>query len=137
MPVAEFTEGELVRWGEEFGRSLTFPTWVTLRGDLGAGKTTLVRAIARAQGMLEPVTSPTYSVVREYYSPRGRVFHLDLYRLEDPEQLHQLGWEEIRRAKGLVLIEWPELAASALPNDVVALALEHVPDRPDVRRLTW
>ncbi len=137
MPVAEFTEGELVRWGEEFGRSLTFPTWVTLRGDLGAGKTTLVRAIARAQGMLEPVTSPTYSVVREYYSPRGRVFHLDLYRLEDPEQLHQLGWEEIRRAKGLVLIEWPELAASALPGDAVALALEHVPDRPDVRRLTW
>ena len=137
MPVADLTEQELVAWGERFGRELKLPAWVTLSGELGAGKTTLVRAITRAQGLLEPVTSPTYSVVREYYSPRGRIFHLDLYRLDNAEQLHQLGWEEIRRAKGLVLIEWPALAGDAIPADRVALSLDHIPDRPDLRRLTW
>ena len=137
MPVAELTEPELALWGERFGRELKLPAWIALRGELGAGKTTLVRAIARAQGLLEPVTSPTYSVVREYYSPRGRVFHLDLYRLESPEELHQLGWEEIRRSAGLVLVEWPDLAQDALPADTVDLTLEHVADRPDLRRLTW
>lgn len=137
VPVAELDEAGLVRWGEQFGRSLAVPSFVTLSGDLGAGKTTLVRAIARAQGLLEPVTSPTYSVVREYYSPRGRVFHLDLYRLESPEELHQIGWEEIRRSAGLVFVEWPDLAQHALPADTVELTLEYVADRPDLRRLRW
>lgn len=137
MPVADLNEQELVAWGERFGRELPLPAWVTLEGELGAGKTTLVRAIARAQGLLEPVTSPTYSVVREYSSPRGPLFHLDLYRLDEPEQLHQLGWEEIRRAKGLVLVEWPALARDAIPAGHIALSLAHIPDHPDLRRLTW
>lgn len=137
MPVADLNEPELVAWGEQFGRELKTPAWVTLEGELGAGKTTLVRAIVRGRGVLEPVTSPTYSVVREYASPHGRIFHLDLYRLDNAEQLHQLGWEEIRRSKGLVLIEWPALAGDAIPAERVALSLAHLPDRSDLRRLTW
>ena len=133
----DVTESELIHWGREFAATLHAPVVVALSGELGAGKTTLVRAIARAQGLLEPVTSPTYSVVREYYSPRGRIFHLDLYRLDEPEQLHQLGWEEIRRSKGLVLVEWPALARDAIPAGHVALSLAHIPDHPDLRRLTW
>ncbi|MHB1299099.1 MAG: tRNA (adenosine(37)-N6)-threonylcarbamoyltransferase complex ATPase subunit type 1 TsaE [Gemmatimonadaceae bacterium] len=137
MPVAELTEKELVAWGEAFGAALQLPATVLLSGDLGAGKTTLVRAIARAQGFLEPVTSPTYSLVHEYQSPRGTVFHLDLYRLKGPEELYQLGWEEILRSRGLVLIEWPERAGGQLPTPSVGLHLEHVAGRADVRRLTW
>lgn len=137
MPVAEFTEADLVSWGLAYGRGLRFPQVVALTGDLGAGKTTLVRAIARAQGALEPVTSQSYGIVREYVSPRGQVFHLDLYRLSGPEELPQIGWEDILRSKGLVLVEWPERALGALPHDHVTLRLEHVPGRPDVRRLTW
>ena len=137
MPAAELTETELVAWGEAFGRTLVPPAWVTLSGELGAGKTTLVRAITRAQGVVEPVTSPTYGVVREHRSPRGPVFHVDLYRIEGPEQLHQLGWEEIRRARGVVLVEWPERVLDAVPPGHVALRLEHVAGRPDLRRLTW
>ena len=137
MPVAELTEKELVAWGEAFGAALPLPATVLLSGDLGAGKTTLVRAIARAQGFLEPVTSPTYSLVHEYQSPRGTVFHLDLYRLKGPEELYQLGWEEILRSRGLVLIEWPDRAGEQLPTPSVTLYLEHVPGRADVRRLTW
>jgi tRNA threonylcarbamoyladenosine biosynthesis protein TsaE len=137
VPVAEFTEPELVAWGEAFGRGLTLPAWVTLRGDLGAGKTTLVRAIAGALGVEEQVASPTYGIVREHHSPRGPVVHVDLYRIEKPEQLHQLGWEEIRQSRGLVLVEWPERAGEDLPPQHAALLLEHVPGDPDRRRLTW
>lgn len=137
VPVAELTEPELSAWGETFGRALRYPVVVTISGDLGAGKTTLVRAIARAQGMLEPVTSPTFGIVHEYLSPRGHIHHLDLYRIEDPAQLPQLGWEDILRDPGLVLVEWPEHAGEALPAERTALRLEHVPGRPDVRRLSW
>ncbi len=137
MPAVELTEPELAAWGEAFGRSLTLPATVVLSGELGAGKTTLVRAIARAQGTLEPVTSPTYSIVHEYHSPRGQVYHLDLYRIKGPAELYQLGWEEILRSRGLVLIEWPDRAGDALPREHVALRLEHVAGRPDVRRLAW
>jgi tRNA threonylcarbamoyladenosine biosynthesis protein TsaE len=135
--VADLTEAELVKWGEEFGRSLRLPACVVLVGDLGAGKTTLVRAIARALGTLEPVTSPTYNLVHEYSSPRGHVFHLDLYRLRDAEQLHQLGWEDIQRHGGLIIVEWPDRAADALPEPHLTLRLEHIPGRPDQRRLSW
>jgi tRNA threonylcarbamoyladenosine biosynthesis protein TsaE len=137
VPVAELTEPELALWGERFGRALPLPAFVVLRGELGAGKTTLVRAIARAQGALEPVSSPTYGIVREYISPRGEVVHIDLYRIGDPEELHQIGWEDVLRSRGLVLLEWPERAENALPKDHLTLHLEHVPGRPDVRRLTW
>jgi tRNA threonylcarbamoyladenosine biosynthesis protein TsaE len=137
VPVAEFTEPELVAWGEAFGRALGLPACVVLEGDLGAGKTTLARAIARALGALEPVTSPTYGLVHEYFSPRGHVYHLDLYRITDAEQLHQLGWDEIQRSGGLILIEWPERARDALPQPHTVLHLDHVPERPDVRRLRW
>lgn len=141
MPVAELTEAELEQWGAAYGRALAPPAWIALRGDLGAGKTTLVRAIVgaivRAQGPGGSVTSPTYSVVRDYDSPKGRVFHLDLYRLRRPEEIHQLGWEEIARDGAVVLVEWPDVAGAALPADCANLLLEHVPGRPDVRRLSW
>ena len=137
MPVAELTEPELALWGERFGRDLALPAFVTLRGDLGAGKTSLVRSIGRSQGALEPLTSPSYGLVREYQSPRGTVIHVDLYRLSGPDELHQIGWEEILKSRGLVMVEWPERAVGALPARSIALLLEHVEGRPDVRRLTW
>lgn len=137
MPAVELTEPELVAWGERFGAQVGYPTFIAFTGELGAGKTTLVRAIARAQGSLEPVTSQSYGIVREYFSPRGHVFHLDLYRLEGPQDLPQIGWDEILRLKALVMVEWPERALGQLPPGHLTLHLEHVPGRPDVRRLSW
>ncbi len=138
MPVAEFTEAELVAWGEQFGRDVNFPAFVALSGELGAGKTTLVRAIARSQGFLEPVTSQSYGIVREYIAPKGHVFHIDLYRLEGAQGLPQIGWDDImRHRKALVMIEWPERAEGQLPPEHIVLHLEHVPGRADLRRLTW
>ena len=139
VPAAErlFTEAELAAWGAQFGATLRWPSCVTIAGELGAGKTTLVRAIASALGVTDPVTSPTYALVHEYRAPAGPVYHLDLYRLDHEAQLAQLGWDEIISAPAIVLIEWPERAGTMLPSSRFAIQLAHVANRPDVRSVSW
>lgn len=129
------TREELEAWGERFGRAAKAPLVVTLAGDLGAGKTTLVQAICRGYGVAEPVTSPTYALVHEYASTRGPVFHLDLYRLEDPRELENIGWDDVTGAHALVLVEWPERAGDRLPPGHVPIDLEHLPGDGDRRLL--
>lgn len=129
------TEVELVAWGEAFGRSARAPLVVTLAGDLGAGKTTLAQAICRGYGVADAVTSPTYALVHEYASARGPVYHLDLYRLEQPRELDALGWDEIVAGDALVLVEWPTRAGDRLPAGVVTLDLEQLPADPARRVL--
>lgn len=129
------SEPELKAWGESFGRAATAPLVVTLRGDLGAGKTTLVQAICRGYGVTQSVTSPTFALVHEYASPRTPVYHLDLYRLRSEAELEELGWDELVSSNALVLIEWPERAGGSLPPGHVPIALEHLPDAGDRRTL--
>lgn len=133
------TREELERWGEELGRSITPPLLVTVSGDLGAGKTTLIQAICRGYGVAGEVTSPTYTLVHEYAAPRSPVFHLDLYRLasESPSgsELTNLGWDEILSAHALVLIEWPERASGHIPSGHVPLDLAHQPGDESRRML--
>jgi tRNA threonylcarbamoyladenosine biosynthesis protein TsaE len=108
----------LVAWGEAFGRAARAPLVVALSGELGAGKTTLAQAICRGYGVRGEVTSPTYAIVQEYEAERTPVFHLDLYRLRGPEELANLGWDDLLAADALVLIEWPERAGAYLPAHV-------------------
>ncbi|HEX4154781.1 MAG TPA: tRNA (adenosine(37)-N6)-threonylcarbamoyltransferase complex ATPase subunit type 1 TsaE [Acidobacteriaceae bacterium] len=100
-----------VALGELMTELLRAPKLVLLRGDLGAGKTTLVKGIAAAAGAAEAdeVTSPTFTLVHEYSGRGLRIFHLDLYRLEKDEQLEALGvWEMLEQPDALVLAEWGE-----------------------------
>lgn len=129
------TREELVAWGCAFGRAAAPPLVVTLAGDLGAGKTTLVQAICAGAGVTEPVTSPTFALVHEYASRMGPVYHLDLYRLHSPSELTNLGWDDLIAAHALVLVEWPERAGDRLPDGVVPIELEHVPGDPERRML--
>jgi tRNA threonylcarbamoyladenosine biosynthesis protein TsaE len=93
---AEVTEPELAAWGERIGREALTPLVLALRGDLGAGKSTLARAVARGAGVEGDVPSPTFNLVFAYDTPRGvRLQHLDLYRLERPDQVWELGWSEL------------------------------------------
>lgn len=131
----KLTEAELSQWGEDLGRASTAPLVVTLTGELGVGKTTLARAICRGYGVSEEITSPTYALVHEYRSPRSPVYHIDLYRLESPEQLTNLGWDEIVSSRALVLVEWPERAGERLPEDHVPIDLDYVADDPGRRIL--
>jgi tRNA threonylcarbamoyl adenosine modification protein YjeE len=130
------TEAELRDWGRRFGRSAHPPLLVTLSGELGAGKTTLVQSICEGYGVVGEVTSPTYALVQEYDAPRSTVYHLDLYRLERPDQLDALAWDEVLSARALVLIEWPERAGERLPAGRVTLSLQHFPDDPGRRMLS-
>ena len=91
----KLSEGELKAWGEELGRAASPPLLITLTGELGAGKTTLAQSICRGYGVSEPVTSPTYALVHQYSAPRSAVFHIDLYRIETPDQLTNIGWDDI------------------------------------------
>jgi tRNA threonylcarbamoyl adenosine modification protein YjeE len=129
------TERELQHWGEDLGKAITPPLIVTLTGELGVGKTTLARAISRGYGVLDEITSPTYALVHEYRAPKSAVFHIDLYRLDSPEQLTNLGWDEIVSSRSLVLVEWPERAGSRLPEDHLPIDLDYVPDDPTRRIL--
>lgn len=128
------SESELRQWGTSFGQAAEAPLVVTLSGELGAGKTTLVQAICAGYEVTDAVTSPTYALVHEYSSPRSRVFHVDLYRLESEAQLTNIGWDEIVNGGGLVLVEWPERAGDNLPPHV-PIALEYDPGDPSRRIL--
>src|SRR6266567_6939024 len=97
-----------------FGRSLTEllapPKLVLLCGELGAGKTTLVKGIAAAfeAAAEEDVTSPTFTLVHEYRGPRANLYHIDLYRIDTPRELETLGLDDLRSDNGILLIEWGE-----------------------------
>lgn len=98
---------------------------VAYTGDLGAGKTAFTRGIARGLGIPERVTSPTFTIVNEYEGGRLPLFHFDLYRLGDPEELFDIGWEDYLARGGVCAVEWSENVAGAL---------EYEPIRVDIRR---
>ena len=137
MPTADLTLPELVAWGERFGAALDAPALLTFEGDLGAGKTTLVQAICRGYGVTEAVTSPTFALVHEYRAPRSPVYHLDLYRLKGPQDLANIGWDDVQSARAVVCVEWSDRAGALMPEPRAAIALAHLPEAPDRRRLSW
>jgi tRNA threonylcarbamoyl adenosine modification protein YjeE len=128
-------EAELRNWGRRFGKAAHPPLVVTISGDLGSGKTTLVQAICAGYGVTDEVTSPTFAFVHEYHAPLSPVHHLDLYRLDRPDQLDEIGWDELVTARAVILIEWPERAGDRIPPGYVSLSLQHLPDDPERRLL--
>ena len=133
---SRLTIHELTAWGEELGRNLKAPAIITLEGELGAGKTTLVQAICRGVGIESDVTSPTFALVNEYQRNGATVYHLDLYRLNAAGDLTNLGWDDIVNSGAIVLIEWPERAGNRLPTDAIRIRLEYISGADDRRRLT-
>lgn len=133
---ALLSQDELEAWGRRVGREAPGPLVLVLRGDLGAGKSTLARAVARGAGVEGSVPSPTFNLLFTYRTASGRtVHHLDLYRLEDPDEVWDLGWGEWGDAGELVLVEWPERAERYLPAPRWEVRLEEVAE-PEVRLVT-
>ena len=107
---------ETEKLGAALGRIIAPGTVIAYSGDLGAGKTAFTRGIARGLGILEPVTSPTYTIVNEYLGGRYPLFHFDMYRLTSSEDLWDIGWEDYLERNGICAVEWSENVADALEN---------------------
>jgi tRNA threonylcarbamoyladenosine biosynthesis protein TsaE len=102
---------------------------VAFHGQMGSGKTTLIHAICDAKKVTSPVSSPTFALINEYYSPTGAIFHIDLYRLNDEEEAVRAGVEDCLYSGKICLVEWPEKAASIFPEDTVHLFIEPLSDK--------
>ena len=130
------TERQLRAAGETIGRRVSPPVFFSLRGELGAGKSVFARAVARGAGVESTLPSPTFNLRFDYPIPGGgRVVHMDLYRLRDPEEVWELGWEDLGSPGEITLVEWPERAEGHLPTDRWEVALESVEGRPRHRRV--
>ncbi len=102
---------------------------------MGVGKTTLIKEICKQLGVLDTISSPTYSLVNEYHGDSGVIYHFDFYRIEDEEEAHHIGFEEYLDSGAWIFIEWPEKVANLLPTDVVCLKIALSAE--EKRVLTW
>lgn len=128
----DLTRDQLEAWGRAVGAQARRPLVLALSGPLGAGKSVLARAVARGAGVTGSMPSPTFNLVYRYEPADGfEVWHLDLYRLSDPDEVWELGWRELGEGSQIVLVEWPERAADLLPAPRwdVELSVEGDPER--------
>jgi tRNA threonylcarbamoyladenosine biosynthesis protein TsaE len=119
---------ETIALGRELAKMLAPPKIVVLRGDLGAGKTTLVKGIAEGfqAASEEDVTSPTFTLIHEYRGPSATVYHIDLYRIDTQRELETLGLDDLMSENSVLLIEWGEKFARFERERDVDIALERV-----------
>jgi len=122
------TAAETEALGARLAPGLRAGSIIFLHGELGAGKTTLVRGLLRALGHQAAVKSPTYTLVEPYFLPAHAIFHFDLYRLKDPEELEFLGLRDYLHAQGVCLIEWPERGQGFLPPADVDVFIDSIDD---------
>ncbi len=126
------TPREMEAVGYELAHQISAPCTVHLKGDLGAGKTTLVKGMISGMGSQSRVVSPTHTLVEEYQTSNGEVHHLDLYRMKTAEELESLGFRD-RLAMGcIILIEWPERAENLLPRPEWKIEIEYLENQRKV-----
>ncbi|WP_367870675.1 tRNA (adenosine(37)-N6)-threonylcarbamoyltransferase complex ATPase subunit type 1 TsaE [Luteolibacter sp. Populi] len=121
-------EAEMEALGAELAAGLAAGSVLALVGGLGAGKTRMVKGLARGLGFAGEVTSPTFSLVHEYRGGRLPLFHFDLYRLKDQQELLGIGWDEFLDEPGIVVAEWADLFPDLLPEGTRWLRFEVLPE---------
>lgn len=136
MTHSEFLPDETatVAFGQRLAKACGSQALVTLSGNLGTGKTTLSRGIIRAIGHAGAVKSPTYTLVEPYDLDGRKVYHFDLYRLEDPEELEFIGLWDYLNEEALTLIEWPEKAGNVLPPPDLEISIRR---HDGGRQIAW
>ncbi len=128
------SEDETLSLAEGLAKRLTPGTVVCLRGDLGVGKTVFSKGLCRALGVTEHVSSPTFTIVNEYEGTSLAVYHFDLYRIEDSDELYEIGFTEFLDSDGISIIEWCERAEDILPKNRIEVLIERAEE--DSRNIT-
>jgi len=123
-----FNEEQLKEYGSDLGAKLGPGDVVALTGELGAGKTTLAKAIAEGLGVTEAVTSPTFVLACEYKTGRLPFYHIDLYRLESIGEMDDIGLDEYLYGSGITVVEWADRALDLLPKNTLLIGLSHTDD---------
>lgn len=127
---------DTIEFGKSVARAVEKGAVISLVGDLGAGKTTFTKGVARGLGIMDNVTSPTFTILNEYVGEEKRLYHFDFYRIEDPDELVELGFEDyFPSADGLTIVEWVEKAPSVLPKQYYQITFEKIDD--DKRRIVF
>ena len=121
--------------GQALAKRLQPGDIIAFYGDLGAGKTAFTRGLSESLGIHEMVTSPTYTIVNEYLSGKLPLFHFDMYRLNDADDLFDIGWEDYLARGGICAVEWSERVEEAL-YDAIRVTIYKDADNPDHRRIT-
>ncbi len=112
----------------EFADTLKGNEIILLEGDLGAGKTTFTKSLAKALGIKEHITSPTFTLVNEYHSGKFTLYHFDMYRLEDEDEAIEIGLDEYFNDNAISIIEWPERIKDLLPQNCIKIKIEKIDD---------
>lgn len=118
-------ESQTVRMGQKLAACIKAPMTIYFKGELGAGKTTLVRGILRGFGYQGATKSPTYTLVEPYELVDVTIYHFDLYRLADPEELEFIGIREYQQADSIMLIEWPDKGKGMIPKADLLIELDY------------
>lgn len=128
---------ETLALGEEFGRKAEKGLIIALTGDLGVGKTLFSKGFAKGLGITEPVSSPTFTIVKVYEGGRLPFYHFDVYRISDPDEMDEIGFDEFIFGDGASLIEWADLIEEIIPEEAVRIRIEKDPEKGfDYRKIT-
>lgn len=110
---------------------------IALIGDLGTGKTTFTKTFAKELGINQPIKSPTFNYVLEYFDGRVPLYHFDVYRLESSEEIYEIGYEDYLQKDGVVLIEWANIIEDELPKKYLKIELEHYDENSRVIKIGY
>jgi tRNA threonylcarbamoyladenosine biosynthesis protein TsaE len=123
--------------GEKIGMEASPGLVITLKGDLGVGKMVLAQGLAKGLGIEEPVNSPTFTILQVYDEGRLPFYHFDVYRIEDPDEMYEVGFEDYFYGEGVCMIEWAELIEELLPENAMHITIEKDPAKGnDYRKIT-
>ena len=137
MIVETFSADETYEYGRKMGCEACPGDVYCLTGDLGVGKTVFTQGFASGLGVEEPVSSPTFTIVQEYKGEKMPVYHFDVYRIGDVEEMDEIGFDDYIYGGGVCLIEWADLIREILPEDFVGIMIEKDMDKGfDYRKIT-
>lgn len=137
MIIETFSEQETLELGKKLAQEAQPGQVFSLVGDLGVGKTVFTKGMAEGLGITEPVSSPTFTIVQVYEEGRMPFYHFDVYRIGDPEEMDEIGYEDYFYGQGICLVEWANLIEELMPEDTIHITIEKDLERGfDYRRIT-